>query len=83
MSAIFLKPAPIADRSEQDKKAAAWVSANRGIMSHIASKMKPKKVSPQFVHLVLRGKRKSEDGKVERALREAGAPVPVYAGGMR
>jgi hypothetical protein len=59
--------------SHQDR-AAQWVSRNRGKLSEIAGQVNPK-VSPQFVHLVLRGKRKSGDGRVEKLLRRAGAPV--------
>lgn len=58
----------------QEQKAAQWVSANRGKLSEIANKVKPK-VSPQFVHMILRGKRHSADGSVERELKKAGAPV--------
>jgi hypothetical protein len=50
-----------------------WVSDNRGAMTSIAEKAG---VSPQFVHLVLRGARSSSDGRVERLLREKGAPLP-------
>lgn len=49
-----------------------WVSNNRGKLTDIAGKSN---VSPQFVHLVLRGERSSSDGRVERLLREAGAPI--------
>lgn len=49
-----------------------WVSNNRGKLTEIAGKAS---VSAQFVHLVLRGERSSSDGRVERLLREAGAPI--------
>ena len=48
-----------------------WVSQNRGILTSIADRLN---VTPQMVHMVLRGLRKSEGGKIERMLREAGAP---------
>jgi hypothetical protein len=60
--------------NSRDQKAAQWVAENRGRLSEIADKVRPK-VTPQFVQMVLRGKRKSEDGRVERELKKAGAPV--------
>jgi len=48
-----------------------WVSQNRGILTSIADRAN---VTPQMVHMVLRGLRKSEGGKIERMLKEAGAP---------
>ena len=60
--------------TDQEIRASAWVARNRGVVSRLARTIRPK-VSVTFVHLVLRGQRKSEDGKVERALRLAGAPV--------
>lgn len=59
---------------DKDMAASMWVLRNRGQLSAIAARIRPP-VSPQFVHLVLRGKRRSRGGKVERMLREAGAPV--------
>ena len=49
-----------------------WVSRNRGKLTEIAEKAK---CSPQFVHMVMRGERSSSDGRVERLLREYGAPM--------
>jgi len=49
-----------------------WQAANRGTMTKIAERAK---VTPQFVYLVIRGRRKSKGGKVERLLKEAGAPI--------
>ncbi len=60
--------------TERDKRAATWVTNNRGQMSKIGREVRPP-VTAQFVHQVLRGRRRSEDGRVERALRAAGAPV--------
>lgn len=60
--------------TQSDIAAAQWVAAHRGELSRIAETVRPR-VSPQFVHLVLRGKRKSKDGNVERQLRRLGAPV--------
>lgn len=59
------------DRTEQ---AEHWVARNRGQLSRIAREVVPE-VTPQFVHLVLRGRRKSGDGRVEKMLRKVGAPV--------
>ncbi len=64
-------PTPIRDK---DMAASMWVLRNRGELSRIAARIRPP-VSPQFVHLVLRGKRRSRGGRVERMLRGAGAPV--------
>lgn len=54
------------------ERAALWVLRNRGELSRIAKQLE---VSPQFVHMVLMGKRNSDEGKVESALRKAGAPL--------
>lgn len=51
-----------------------WVSNNRNKITEIAQSMRPR-VSPQFVHMVLYGKRKSRNGVVERKLRVVGAPL--------
>lgn len=51
-----------------------WVSNNRNKITELARSMRPR-VSPQFVHMVLYGHRKSRDGKVERKLRAMGAPL--------
>jgi hypothetical protein len=58
-------------------KVVLWVSGNRGVTSEIARSLTQKgtKVTPQFVHQVLYGQRKSTNGVVERALRAAGAPL--------
>lgn len=53
---------------------AIWISHNRGKLTQIAAAVSPK-VAPQFVTQVLRRHRKSKDGRVERMLREAGAPL--------
>ena len=58
----------------QAQRAAKWVSEHRGELSRIARGVRPQ-VTPQFVHQVLRGLRRSEDGRVERALKKMGAPV--------
>jgi hypothetical protein len=57
---------------ERRVKAAAWVAEHRGVLTQIAA---AQGVSVQFVHLVLRGKRKSVDGSIERAIRKAGGPI--------
>lgn len=62
--------------NQREIEALTWVANNRGVMTQIARKVAPR-VSPQFVHLVLRGKRSSRDGQIERMLRKAGAPVIV------
>ena len=49
-----------------------WIASNRGAIARIALDMG---VSGQFVAMVLKGVRKSKDGKVERALRAEGAPI--------
>lgn len=51
-----------------------WAARNRGIQTKIANEMKPK-LTPQFVHHVLQGRRKSKNGVVEKKLRLAGAPI--------
>ncbi len=51
-----------------------WISDNRGMLSKVSRQMKPP-VSPQFVSQVVRGIRKSKDGKVELLLRKYGAPI--------
>ena len=60
----------------KDPMAVLWVSSHRSILASIARQYK---VTPQFVHYVLYGRRKSADGRIERALRESGAPVVVSA----
>ncbi len=49
-----------------------WVHHNRGALTKIAREAQ---VSPQFVHLVMRGARSSTAGRIERLLRERGAPL--------
>lgn len=51
-----------------------WLAQNRGMLSKVAKLMRPP-VTPQFVSQVVRGVRKSKDGKVERILRSHGAPI--------
>jgi predicted transcriptional regulator len=58
--------------TERERRASAWVAANRGALSEIARDLE---VTPQFVHQVLRGERKSADSRVELALRKRGASV--------
>lgn len=59
-------------RSAESDAMILWVHANRNKLTEISEAVG---VSPQFVHMVSRGQRKSEGGKVERLLREAGAPI--------
>jgi hypothetical protein len=49
-----------------------WVSRNRSILTKVA---KATGTKPQFVSMVLYGSRRSTGGRVERKLREAGAPL--------
>ena len=51
---------------------ALWMAANWGALTRIAGRLK---VTPQFVHQVLRGQRKSRNGRVERQLKDLGAPI--------
>jgi hypothetical protein len=65
------KPSPL---SPYERKVADWCARNRGILTRIAEKANPK-VTPQYVHMVVRGKKKSKDGRIESMLRRAGAPI--------
>lgn len=49
-----------------------WIADNRGALSEIAGQIP---CSYQFVSMVLKGERKSKDGRVEGKLKEMGAPV--------
>lgn len=49
-----------------------WVGSNRGICREIA---KATKKTPQFINLVLYGKKHSSDGRIEQMLKNAGAPI--------
>ena len=51
-----------------------WLAQNRGILTKVSLQVKPP-VSPQFVSQVYRGIRKSKDGKIERLLKQYGAPL--------
>lgn len=59
-------------KSPAEQRAAIWVMQNRGVLSRIAVQLE---VTPQFVHMVLMGKRKSGNNVVEGALRKCGAPL--------
>lgn len=59
----------------KDPMVKLWVSDNRNVLTQIAQEYK---VSPQFVHLVLYGKRKSLNRRIEYALKERGAPIHIY-----
>jgi len=59
-------------REHELRQVREWVAVNRGVLTRIARDVK---VSPQFVHQCLRKLRQSEDGRVERLLRQAGAPL--------
>ncbi len=64
-------PQPVAAAERQMSDAMRlWVSKNRNVQTQIAGVAK---CSPQFVNMVIKGTRRHE--KVERLLREAGAPV--------
>ncbi len=56
----------------KDPLAILWAASHRNVLTKIADQMG---VSPQFVSMVLHKRRKSKDGRIERALREIGAPV--------
>ncbi len=56
----------------KDPMAILWASSHRNAMTEIAKRLH---VTPQFVHMVLYARRRSEDGRVEMALKEMGAPV--------
>jgi len=56
----------------KDPRAILWVAANRSALTAIAEQCK---CTPQFVGYVLYSQRRSKDGKIERLLRELGAPV--------
>ncbi len=56
----------------KDPMAILWAHGHRNALTQVADRLG---VTPQFCHYVLYGQRKSKDGRVERALRELGAPV--------
>lgn len=70
-AAMLRKILPVA-KSPAEQRAAIWVMQNRGVLSRIAAQLE---VTPQFVHMVLMGKRKSGNNVVEGALRKCGAPL--------
>ncbi len=55
-----------------DARILLWIAQNRGLMTRMAVDFH---VTQQFIAMVLRGQRKSKDGRVERALRAEGAPI--------
>lgn len=55
-------------------RVAAWVALNHGVCAKIAQQAD---CTSSFVNLVLYGQKRSKDGKVERLLRKAGAPINV------
>ncbi len=64
----------MSDRTKvrKDPLAILWVSSHRNSLTEVAGKCH---CTPQFVGYVLYGQRKSKDGRVERLLKELGAPV--------
>jgi hypothetical protein len=56
----------------KDPMAILWVAANRSALTEVAKQCG---CSVQFVSYVLYGRKRSGDGKVERLLRELGAPI--------
>jgi hypothetical protein len=56
----------------KDPMAVLWVNSHRNVLTEVAKQCH---CTPQFAHFVLYGMRKSKDGRVERLLREAGAPI--------
>ena len=63
-------PKKLTDKELRDRR--LWVAENRKALTEVAETCG---VSPQFVHMVLYGRRKSGDGKVERELKKMGAPI--------
>ena len=51
-----------------------WLAQNRGVLTSISKQVHPA-VTPQYVSQVVRGLRKSKDGKIERLLKSHGAPI--------
>lgn len=60
------------EKPRKNPMAILWASAHRNTLTEVAKQCG---VTPQFCHYVLYGMRRSKDGKVERLLRELGAPV--------
>lgn len=60
------------EKVRKDPMAILWASSHRNSLTEVA---KTCGVTPQFVHYCLYGTRRSKDGKVERLLKELGAPV--------
>ena len=60
------------EKKRKDPMAILWLNANRNVLAEVAREFK---VTPQFCHYVLYGMRRSEGGRIERALRERGAPI--------
>ena len=60
---------------EKEKEAIIiWLYNNHGILAKIARDLRPP-VTPQYVGMVARGKRRSKDGVIERKLRALGCPL--------
>lgn len=59
---------------KRDKAKSEWAKANRGLLTKIAKAVKPP-VTPVMVHYVLHGDKSTKDGRVEKALKKAGAPI--------
>lgn len=60
------------NNKRKDPMTILWVHGHRGIIASVARDCK---VTPQFVGYCLYGTRKSKDGRIERLLKEAGAPI--------
>jgi len=60
------------ERTRKDPMLILWASAHRNVLTQIAEEVG---CTPQFCHYVLYGLRKSRDYRVERRLRELGAPI--------
>jgi hypothetical protein len=56
----------------KDPMVVLWAAAHRNALTEVAKKFD---VTPQFCHMVLYARRKSRDGRIERALKEMGAPL--------
>lgn len=59
----------------KDPMAVLWASNHRNSLTEIARQFG---VTPQFCHMILYSKRRSKDGRIERALKELGAPIKTF-----
>lgn len=59
-------------KPKKNPQAILWIAQHRNALTEIAKQCQ---VTTQFVSYVLHGQRRSGDGRVERLLRQWGAPV--------